>query len=60
MEKACKTAMENGVFSYRFIKNIIDNHMEDESLQNNITNLPRHENVRAKSYYSNPQPINFK
>ena len=60
LEKACKTAMENGVFSYRFIKNIIENHMEDESVQNSITTLPKHQNVRGKSYYSNQESINFK
>lgn len=60
LEKACKTAMENGIYSYKFIKNIIENHMEDESIQNNVTNLPRHQNVRGKSYYSNQQSINFK
>lgn len=34
--------MENGVFSYRFSKNIIENHMEDESVQNSITTLLKH------------------
>lgn len=60
LEKACKTAMENGIYSYKFIKNIIENHMEDESIQNNIATLPKHQNVRGKSYYSNQQSINFK
>lgn len=60
LEKACKTAMENGIYSYKFIKNIIENHMENESIQNNIANLPKHQNVRGKSYYSNQQSINFK
>ena len=59
LEKACKTAMENGIFSYKFIQNIIENHMEDESIQSNITTLPKHQNVRGKSYYSNQQSINF-
>lgn len=60
LEKACKTAIEHGIFSYKFIMNIIENHMEDESIQNNITTLPKHQNVRGKSYYNNQQSINFK
>lgn len=59
LEKACKTAMENGIFSYKFIKNIIENHMEDESIQNNSIALPKHQNVRGKSYYSTQQTIKF-
>lgn len=59
LEKACRTAMENGVFSYRFIKNIIENHMEDESVQESSISLPRHGNLRGRSYYGNQQSIKF-
>lgn len=59
LEKACTTAMENGVYSYKFIKNIIENHMQDESVQNNNTSLPKHGNVRGRSYYGNQQSIKF-
>ena len=59
LEKACATAMDNGVFSYKFIKNIIENHMQDGAVQDNSTSLPKHGNVRGRDYYSNQQSIKF-
>jgi transposase len=59
LEKACATAMEHGVFSYKFIKNIIENHMEDEPERDNTASLPEHGNLRGRDYYSNQQSIKF-
>jgi len=53
---ACKRAMYGGSFSYRRVKNILENKLEEEALQtelfdSNHTHIPEHNNIRgAKAY----------
>lgn len=55
IEKACKTAMEYKKFSYKFIQNIIENRMENESIPEKKRALPKHGNLRGRDYYTNQQ-----
>jgi hypothetical protein len=50
--RACQMAMEHEVYSYQFIKNVINNKMTQKQEEPNNLDLPDHENVRGKSYYS--------
>lgn len=50
--RACQMAMEHEVYSYRFIKNVIDNNMTQKQEEPKEMDYPEHENIRGKSYYS--------
>jgi transposase len=51
-ERACKLALENKVYSYRFIVNIIENGMTKSSSEpTNQKALPFHKNTRGAGYY---------
>jgi len=50
-EKACKIAIENKIYSYKFIQNIIENKMEEEKGVWIQKTLPLHENTRGAAYY---------
>lgn len=58
-EKACRVALENGIYSYGFIKNFLSNKMnhvvDDHSVP---TPLPTHKNIRGREYYRQVE-INF-
>lgn len=58
-EKACRVALENGIYSYGFIKNFLSNKMnhvlEDDK---DPTPLPIHKNIRGREYYRQVE-INF-
>ncbi|MCE7044710.1 IS21 family transposase, partial [Dyadobacter sp. CY312] len=57
--KACQIAIDNGIYSYRFIQKILENNMTDH--QDEITQpqtLPAHHNIRGKDYYIQ-STINF-
>ena len=57
--RACQIAIENGIYSYRFIQKILENNMTDH--QDEITQpqtLPAHHNIRGKDYYIQ-STINF-
>jgi transposase len=50
--RACQIAIENGIYSYRFIQKILENNMTEH--QDEITQpqtLPAHPNIRGKDYY---------
>jgi transposase len=51
LEKACQTALENKVYSYTFLKNIIENKMADQPQEVAEKPLPKHPNVRGSEYY---------
>jgi hypothetical protein len=50
-EKACQLGMDNGEYSYRFIKNVLANHTAHEDHSESEKPLPKHTNVRGKDYY---------
>jgi len=50
-EKACQIALENGVYNYGFIKNILDNKMTQQELPLDHKPLPQHHNTRGAGYY---------
>jgi transposase len=58
LEKACRTALENNMYSYAFLKNIIENKMEDQRQDVEEKSLPKHANVRGSEYYQTQ--LNFK
>lgn len=56
---ACKYAIECRAYSYKFIRNVIDNQKYIPNQQEQApTNIPDHENIRGKDYYQ--QSLKFK
>ena len=50
--RACQSAIDNNEYSYRFIRNIIDNKMIPENIEDKTCNLPvPDENKRGKQYF---------
>jgi transposase len=49
--KACQMAIEYQNYSYRFVRNILNNKMTDESDQPPAKLLPVHKNIRGRDYY---------
>ena len=59
-EKACRMAIDNQNYSYRFINKILTNKMTEQPQTTNDKPLPAHSNVRGKEYYSqNQQTLKF-
>lgn len=52
-EKACKMAIEYQTYTYNFVRNLIQNKMTEHIQEELGDNLPQHENIRGKEYYSN-------
>lgn len=50
-KRACRTALENGVYSYGFIKNYLSNKMNQIIEDTSTVPLPTHQNIRGKEYY---------
>lgn len=51
-KKACRTAVENQIYSYGFIKNFLSNKMSNALQEDTIpAPLPIHKNIRGKEYY---------
>ncbi|QDH78190.1 IS21 family transposase [Echinicola soli] len=50
-DRACKIAMDHQVYSYGFIRNILENNMAHEQPDTTQKALPKHDNVRGKEYY---------
>jgi transposase len=51
---ACRRALSYGLYSYKGIKNILENRLdglEIESADSLFTTLPKHVNIRGKQYY---------
>jgi hypothetical protein len=52
-EKACRTALENQIYSYSFIKNFLTNKMNNALPEDNPpAPLPVHKNIRGREYYA--------
>ena len=53
LNKACKRALYYDNYTYKVIKNILFNNMDqlDEDSNNTIGTLPEHENIRGRNYY---------
>lgn len=49
--KACRIALENKIYHYTFLKNIIENKMVEERAQASTKPLPKHSNLRGVGYY---------
>jgi len=59
-EKACRMAIDNQNYSYRFINKILTNKMTEQPQTTNDKPLPAHSNVRGKEYYAqNQQTLKF-
>lgn len=59
-DKACRIALENQVWSYRFVLNILKNNMTDQPETQPEKSLPEHDNIRGKDYYRQLQLNIFK
>ncbi len=53
--KAIDIALENEQYSYRFVKELIENKMTDHQESSPQPALPMHKNIRGKQYYSYQQ-----
>lgn len=51
-KKACLIAIENQIYSYRFLLNILKNKMTGEQETKQEQPLPNHQNIRGRSYYA--------
>lgn len=51
-EKACRTALDNGIYSYMFIRNFLANKMGHADEGKPPKPLPGHSNIRGKDYYA--------
>ncbi len=59
-EKACRVAIDNQCYSYRFVENILKNNMAETEKNSSPESLPQHQNIRGKSYFEQTQmKINF-
>lgn len=55
---ACQMAIDNQVYSYSFVKNILENNMAGEYREPDPKRLPVHNNVRGKEYYQTQLKFN--
>lgn len=53
--RACAIATRHGQYSYRFIRNLLANHMTGHKDTMQAKPLPKHSNVRGKDYYAKQQ-----
>lgn len=51
--KACQIAIDNQVYSYGFMQNLIKNKMTENVPQQKKEPLPEHINIRGREYYNN-------
>lgn len=49
--KACQIAIDNEVYSYKFIKNLLSNNVLDNESEKTHKSLPEHLNTRGPKYY---------
>ncbi|WP_245949435.1 IS21 family transposase [Echinicola strongylocentroti] len=52
LDKACNIAMEYNQYSYGFIKNMLENNMTEATTEASGKELPKHGNVRGRTYYN--------
>lgn len=59
LEAACRRALHYGTYSYRSVESILQNHLENQPLEQELPlNSPTHSNLRGGQYYnSDPQPL---
>lgn len=57
--KACEIAINNEVYSYVFIKNVIENKMTNHKENILDQELPMHDNIRGKEYYNKQLSFKF-
>jgi transposase len=50
-DKACQIGIEQAIYSYAFIKRILDNNMTEATPYNVDRPLPKHNNIRGRQYY---------
>jgi transposase len=56
LNKACQRAVDAGIYSYKRLKNILENNQDQQEtdhqeLNNYQTHIPRHANTRGAAYY---------
>jgi hypothetical protein len=51
LTNACKRSIEYGNYSYRSIKTILENKLDQEAYTELLTEIPQHENIRGENYY---------
>jgi transposase len=52
-EKACRLAIECQNYSYRFVRNVLENNMASQVEEpKQDTPLPQHQNIRGRDYYA--------
>lgn len=52
LNKACKRALEYGIYNYKIVQNILDKKLDQSSPDDpNNNNIPPHENIRGEEYY---------
>ncbi|MDT0645007.1 hypothetical protein RM553_19400, partial [Zunongwangia sp. F363] len=49
--KACGIALDHGQYSYRFLKQVLENRMTDYQEEPQVKSLPAHGNIRGASFY---------
>lgn len=57
--RACLFAVKNNVYTFRFLKNVLENgtaNLEESPVE---TSLPKHANIRGRDYYAASQPTLF-
>lgn len=57
-ERACTIALDNGIYSYQFVKNCIENKTVYQTEEPVNKPLPAHQNIRGKNYFTQLE-INF-
>ena len=50
--KACKIALEHKQYSYRFLKQVLENRMTNSQEEPSFKSLPKHGNIRGASSYN--------
>lgn len=51
-DRACAMALDHQAYTYRFVENVLKNHMADHQHDpTEIATLPRHGNIRGSEYY---------
>lgn len=50
--KACEVALEHGVYSYKFVRKVLESGLVDTTGAVEDLPMPRHGNIRGKAYFT--------
>jgi len=48
---ACRRAHGYGLYHYKIIESILQRNLDQYEIEDNVTNMPTHENIRGEDYY---------